>query len=546
LSDERVCPTRQQEEASMMNHQVPDDLISAYFDGEVTPDERGDVERLLESSADLRQQLDDTAKLSALLHSFPRQASPADLALNVQRRVESAAIINAFVINTPVTPARGRSLRREWTAFGAGTLVTLASLLLLVVVSPSPTNNRGEVALSLAVPGTFMGEPHQESESLTWDAHRNPPAGVDGEDRFQRFSRMHTPAPSEPVATGLATAVPNPSRFGFGVDANNFSDGVVMQPQPPTDWLLSLKNGDVIVQRNLDANNSVAVVQFTVIDIDKCSDEMKLLLQKKWSMQQVGDEMPALAQRTNASSRRMAEAPVKGEDSTEVNDEQEFQVFYVRAPGTQLAETIEESARHPDVFGNWTPQLPIELPTNTAAVSPGVVVLNDADLKFAAPVQTGQAMGDQQDLATEANLATTLLLARIQLSNTSGNIANHDQLPSNTPGVLAADSNFDGRDAPSLTASADANANNFVDSASKAVGGQGYFHVSRGNRFAGQRQNPSPAMNNTLAFQSNGVSLPNGTMNRPSSNSTNFDARDSRSMMRMLIVLKRDQVTPPP
>ena len=44
-----------------MNHPVPEELISAYFDGEVSPDERGEIERSLESSSELRQQLDETS-----------------------------------------------------------------------------------------------------------------------------------------------------------------------------------------------------------------------------------------------------------------------------------------------------------------------------------------------------------------------------------------------------------------------------------------------------------------------------------------------------
>ena len=73
-----------------MNHPVPEELISAYFDGEVSPDERGEIERSLESSSELRQQLDETSKLSALLHSFPRESAPRELAANVQKQVNAA------------------------------------------------------------------------------------------------------------------------------------------------------------------------------------------------------------------------------------------------------------------------------------------------------------------------------------------------------------------------------------------------------------------------------------------------------------------------
>ena len=70
-----------------MNPQVPvsDELLSAYFDGEASPEERAAVEQLLDGSVASRRELDEIAQLSALLHSFPREAAPVELASHIQR-----------------------------------------------------------------------------------------------------------------------------------------------------------------------------------------------------------------------------------------------------------------------------------------------------------------------------------------------------------------------------------------------------------------------------------------------------------------------------
>ena len=61
----------------MMNERSSEDLISAYLDGELTPSEREAVERLLETSAEARQELEAYQALSGLLHELPRQRAPA-------------------------------------------------------------------------------------------------------------------------------------------------------------------------------------------------------------------------------------------------------------------------------------------------------------------------------------------------------------------------------------------------------------------------------------------------------------------------------------
>ncbi|MBC8113546.1 MAG: zf-HC2 domain-containing protein, partial [Candidatus Saccharimonas sp.] len=110
-----------------MNPPVPNELISAYFDGEASPEERAAVESLLDGSTVTRRELDEISQLSALLHSFPRESAPAELVANVRRQTDQLPLVAQAV---PVVSARSR--RREWTAAALGAVVTAAALMLMV------------------------------------------------------------------------------------------------------------------------------------------------------------------------------------------------------------------------------------------------------------------------------------------------------------------------------------------------------------------------------------------------------------------------------
>ena len=121
-----------------MNPQVPDELLSAYFDGEASPEERAVVEQLLDGSVASRRELDEIAQLSALLHSFPREAAPVELASRVQRETDQLPLAEQQPVAS-VAPVR--SLRREWMAACLGAVATAAALLLMVNLVDRPASH---------------------------------------------------------------------------------------------------------------------------------------------------------------------------------------------------------------------------------------------------------------------------------------------------------------------------------------------------------------------------------------------------------------------
>ena len=71
-----------------MNDMPQDELLSAYLDGELSDEERAEVERLLAASPENRQLLDELRTLSASLRALPRYELEPDFGQRVLRRAE--------------------------------------------------------------------------------------------------------------------------------------------------------------------------------------------------------------------------------------------------------------------------------------------------------------------------------------------------------------------------------------------------------------------------------------------------------------------------
>lgn len=70
----------------------PEELLSAYLDGEVTADERAQVEQMLAADPEMRAALEELRALSAALKSLPKLSVGEDLSERVLRRAERAML----------------------------------------------------------------------------------------------------------------------------------------------------------------------------------------------------------------------------------------------------------------------------------------------------------------------------------------------------------------------------------------------------------------------------------------------------------------------
>jgi hypothetical protein len=145
-----------------MNHQLPnDELLSAYLDGEATPQERELVDRALERNAPARQLLEELRMASRGCRELPRFTLGANFAQQVLRKAERAILLSdgepallsdgkpaatrddrppeaprLAVLSEP-TPAAAANRRRPRLAAASGNWLRLAAALL--VLAPALT-----------------------------------------------------------------------------------------------------------------------------------------------------------------------------------------------------------------------------------------------------------------------------------------------------------------------------------------------------------------------------------------------------------------------
>lgn len=393
-----------------MHPPVPEELISAYFDGEVTPEERAQVELLLDNSADLRQYLDDTSKLSALLHSFPRETTPTNLATNVRNRIEASPVKH---LPPPVPAAPKRSYRREWIASLVGSVITAAACFIAfyVGVNSQLSNNaqmahresrsRAENHLTAMDDSVRFSKDApaaaKQTESLMAKAGIRPPSAAPhepGEHKEQLAEMQSAVASTESKLHRESEEMPFDA-------ASQFPDGVGgFEPPELSDFLKGLEKGQMVSKRVIGANNAVAVMNLTVLDIEKGADDVRILLQKN-------DIPPAETEATAARGKNQAKADVRS------GRDRELVVFYMRAPGSKLSEMTEmlnqSLNENPKVYKKLEPELPMEIPGN--GFTANSIVDQNANSDAVKEVAEADENGELT-VSAEANLAVNLFATR--------------------------------------------------------------------------------------------------------------------------------------
>jgi hypothetical protein len=146
-----------------MTREFPDELLSAFLDGELSPAERAQVERHLATSEADRQLLSELQALRGEVASLPPAAISPDFTDRVvQAAVEEAAKYNptAAAVSLPASAAT-RSSRRWVIAAAVASAAALAASILLVIsswrrnIAPTPDeivkNDAGKATEQIAV-----------------------------------------------------------------------------------------------------------------------------------------------------------------------------------------------------------------------------------------------------------------------------------------------------------------------------------------------------------------------------------------------------------
>ena len=126
----------------MVNQNIPEDWLSAYHDGELTDEQKIQVEAWLESSDNAREELGELDRLSKLLRDLPQEKAPVELSKGVLKSIEelSPAPNNHAVLADTKTETGKISFLKRMT-YIAGPLASAAIILVVIFYSGGDSDN---------------------------------------------------------------------------------------------------------------------------------------------------------------------------------------------------------------------------------------------------------------------------------------------------------------------------------------------------------------------------------------------------------------------
>ncbi len=161
-----------------MKNEFPDELISAYLDGEVTADEQAQVEQALHDNAEYQHLFDELRTLRSSLQSLPRCQLDATFSERVLRRAERAMLEPAAVSDSgdgavkhstdgrahPASRPKRRMLSKRWyAAIGISAAIAAVLVVALFIMPKGPD------------PNTVKKDDSPDKKSAVVDALKNQP-----------------------------------------------------------------------------------------------------------------------------------------------------------------------------------------------------------------------------------------------------------------------------------------------------------------------------------------------------------------------------------
>lgn len=294
-----------------------DELLSACHDGELTPSERAEVDRLLISSPALQETLDDFRELTAILQSLPRPAAPPALQADVLRRVQAAQ-------PRPVTSARPR----PWL-WGLS-LVATAALLLVVTRNRGPLerqDDHGVVAMQAPAAAPQDAPLARELTAPAAEGSSRSAAAAPAAEAIAApaMTAALPPSPEPPAAPapslGGAPALLQSTAPSAAPTLNEaaLSERLVLDPRHPPSASQILAYVDRV-------GDETVIVEFVVVDVERTAEDMLVLLQRR-GLTVVGTDA---AEAVAAKSIPADAAPPA------------LVALYVEAPEQQLAALIDD------------------------------------------------------------------------------------------------------------------------------------------------------------------------------------------------------------
>lgn len=322
-----------------------EELLSAYYDGELPDDEQSCAAQLLSDDPSARELLDDLADVAGWIRALPRPSAPADTRHAVLARLQRA---------TAPLPAASRAAtpRSNWRRRAVWATVSVAGLLVALVLQRSWT-----------VPG-----------------------GIPVSDATVALSDRDTDALSsteEAAVASLATTMrieqPEPAAVDTWHMAMSNSIGIQQR------FAEALERGEapVIGEERADLTeigDRVVVIRYRVVDRLQLPGEVQLVLTQK-GITEVSGDLPSgeTEQLRDSDSRQLA-------------------AFYVEAPESDLTSAVATFTTLDgvtDVTTNF-------VATTTAPIHDGLTIADADQDGEAAPRSEQPALENRRSLAFDA------------------------------------------------------------------------------------------------------------------------------------------------
>ncbi len=269
-----------------MNPVPPQDLLSAYLDGELSPAERERVERLLEQSPKARQELRELEQVGELLRQLPRESLPItfasellDIRLSEKAVAEDQTEAPNQISSTPST--NGRQSRRSFARMrklgwlGLAAVGISAAGLVVMINRPEPSAKDGDAIAMKAPNETAAGTAQAPGD---WE-NGNPVMPMAAE----------SATPPEESAQAEFQAGPPDNRAMIARDRLPRTANVPAPPSPEADQALQpllfsqqAELKDLRLEKLPEAlaggPNEVAVVKLMVEDRPQALRQLKALL----------------------------------------------------------------------------------------------------------------------------------------------------------------------------------------------------------------------------------------------------------------------------
>ena len=343
----------------MSSYPPPNEKLSAYFDHEVSPEERRELESLLENSAAARQELHEIGEISRLLHETATESAPPELASSIRRRIEQETLLAE---STTSAVKRAPSLLRYRIAVAVSACSSVAALVLFVLLMNIPDPAMQFAASDQRANTTFML--HKNSAADNYTTNDSLKSNIQGEAvATTPFPSVAYSSPENRRSESLDTKealVANDSmarkmKGDFSV-RNSIAEKkiatslpkIAMAVEPATSGLPAhipvdtIRIGDVLPYFH-DIEGKVAVIEVRVVDVKQALGTMELLLARNNIPVNQRKQSEVERQLQGTDSPTSETTGQKDRKAQQANDsETELFAVYVEATDKQLASALSD------------------------------------------------------------------------------------------------------------------------------------------------------------------------------------------------------------